>query len=254
MATIQRKSSRKTQKGSNALTKMVRDSTDQVVGFAKTRYSGKQGVMNIARDINSLRKLLNVEKKQVDSFITATSVVQTSSLISHITGPAQGTSGSQRDGDSIKVVRIDAIMQFGYGSGTTNGTCAQIFNYYLVRWEKTPSTNGATPFGIADFLTVDGQGQYTPLSLPNNDLAEDFTVLVSGTVLVEPSFASAVNNIGYRVVPLSHECAFHQTFTGAAATTIVDKSLFWVFTAAQAANTGGSSVVQVSTRLWYVDN
>jgi len=242
------------QRGQSALSKMIKNSTDQMVGFARERYTGRSAPANIARDLNLIRKVLNVERKQVDSFITATTVTQGSSLVSNITGPAQGTSGAQRDGDSIKVVRVDAVFKFGYGTGTTNGTASQIFNYYLVRWEKTPTSSGSTPFGIGDYLLVDGQGQFTPLSLPNNDLAENFVTLLCGSVTVKPNFGTAVNNVDYEIVPISHECSFHQTFTGAAASTVVDKALFWVITASEAANTGGSSVIQASTRLWYVDN
>lgn len=233
---------------------MLKQSTDQMVGFAKTRYTGKGAAGNIARDMSMLGRMFNTERKQVDTLMASTSVVSTGSLVTWVSSPAQGTTGSTRDGDSIKIVRIDANLFFGYGSGTTNTGSNQVFNYALVRYRKTPSSGGSTPFAISDMYVPDANGNYTPLSLPNNDLIENFQILTAGTIVLENPWATAVNNTVTRVVPLSIECSFHQTFTGSTAASIVDNSLFWVFTALSGANTGGGSAIQASTRVWYVDN
>lgn len=233
---------------------MLKNSTDQFIGAAKSRYTGKSAAGNIARDISMITRMLNTERKQVDTLLASTSVVATGPLVSWVSSPAQGTTGSTRDGDSIKVVRIDANLFFGFGSGTTNSAANQVFTYALVKYKKTPSTGGSTPFAIGDMLVVDGNGNYTPLSLPNNDLIENFQILANGQIVVETPWATASNNTVTRVVNLSIDCSFHQTFTGSTAATIVDNSVFWVVTALSGANTGGGSAFQHTTRLWYVDN
>jgi hypothetical protein len=248
------KSRQSKKSGSSAISAMIRRSTDQVVGFAKARYSGKGAARNIAADLNVLRKVLNVEKKQVDTAITLTTVSNVAPLISYVVSAAQGTSGSQRDGDSIKVVRVDALLQFAFGTGTTNLNSTNIYTVYLVRYLKAPSTSATTPFAIADFLQADPGGGTSIMSLPNNDLMENFQILHSDVVRVECPIATSANNVATVVLPLSVECGFHQTFTGAASTTIVDNTLFWVVTALYNNNTGGTGQVAINTRLWYVDN
>jgi hypothetical protein len=248
------KRTQKTLTGGSALSAVIRRSTDQALGFVKQRYTGKRAGSNIASDLNQLRRILNVEKKQLDTITAVTTVTSAGPLILVVNPPAQGTDGSTRDGDSIKCIRFDAQIQFAYGTGTTNSTADQVYNYYLVRYLKTPSSSGTTAFAIADFLSADVNGNRTPLSFPNNDLAHNFQVMYSGTTDLSVPFASATNNTSYRVINLTHECGFHQTFTGSAASTICDNSVFWVITALNGANTGGGSTVQVNTRQWYVDN
>lgn len=233
---------------------MIRDSTDQVAGFAKARYTGKTAASNIAHDLSLLGRILNVEKKEVTTFNAGVTVTLASSLVQYIPSAAQGTSGSQRTGDSVKLVRVDGKLLFNYGTGTTNLYGSQVFNYYLVRYRKTSSSSGTTPFGIADFLVQDSGTNYSTLSFPNNDLMENFDVLDSGSITLRPSFATATNNYAYEQVDLSVECSIHQTFTGSAATTIVDNALFFVCVAINPANTGGGSSVQTAWRLWFVDN
>jgi len=237
-----------------AIQKMAKSATDQMVGFAKARYTGKKAAGNIAGDLARIARMFNTERKQVDTKISTTNVYNSAPVVSHVVSPAQGTTGSTRDGDSIKVVRIDANLQFGFGSGTSNSLADQRFNYFLVQWLKTPSTGGSTPFAIADFLDVDAAGNYTPMSFPNNDLNENYKVLIAGDIRLDVPFATAANNTMTRTVSHSLECSLHQTFTGAAATTIVDNALFWVIVGSNGINAGGSSYCLVSTRLWYVDN
>jgi hypothetical protein len=248
------KSSKKTQKGFSAITEMVKHSTDQMIGFAKQRYGGKAAAANIARDLTLLKSMLNVEKKRIDSLVGAFNVNSTTPAILFVNAPAEGATNSQRTGDSIKVVRYDALVKFSYGTGTSNTIGNQIFNYYLVRYLKTPSTAGSTPPGIGEMLLVDPDGNLTPLSLVNDDTIENFQFLLQGTIDVRPQYATAPNNNFSLLIPLSHECGFHQTFNNTTAASICDNAVFWIFTAANATNTAGSSTVEYSTRCWYVDN
>lgn len=249
-----KKNQKRAKTGSNALTQIISRSADQAIGFAKTRYTGKAAASNIAKDLNMLRSILNVERKEVPTSQTTLSVNNTTSQVVWIGSPGQGTSGSQRDGDSIKINRIDMNLLFFWGTGTTNTIDNQIFNYSLIKYKKTPSSGGSTPFSIGDFLNVDQDGAYTPMSLPNTDLAENFQILHTGSVSCAPSYATATNNVVYQIVTLSVDVSFHQTFTGSAASTLVDNAVFVVLTGLQPTNTGGTSGCKFMARMWYVDN
>lgn len=246
--------SARTKKGASALTSIIRQSTDVVAKFAANRYTGTKAPMNIARDLSMVRAMFNTEEKHVDTITSVSTLNATTPAVYTVNGPAQGTTNAQREGNSIKVIRFDCLFSFTFGTGTTNLVSAQQFNWYLVRYEKTPSSGGSGTFSIADFLNVDINSNYTPMSLPNSDLNEDFTVLSNGTILVEVPIASATNNVVSRYVPIRHECSFHQEYTGSAFTTIVDKCVFIVLTALQATNTGGTSSCVFSVRQWYIDN
>jgi hypothetical protein len=235
---------------------MVRHSTDQVVKAVKSRYTGKGAGMNIATDMKALMSLMNTEEKHIDTIQTAVSVVNSGSQIIGLGTMAQGTTSSTRTGDSIKVIRIDLLMAFTFSSGTTATSTVgqQTFNWYLVRYLKTPSTSGTSSFGIAEFLNQDPGNTYTPLSLTNTDTNQNFQLMGSGQVNIQLQAIPATTFQVTKVVELSHPCSFHQDYSGASASTITNNMVFLVVTALNASNTGGTSTVQFSERMMYVDN
>lgn len=258
-------SSRKSQQrkstvsGNQAISRMTRFAHDQLVRGAtavRNRYTGPRAITNIAKDLSLLKMVVNTEAKQVYTTAAAIqNVTSTTSLVYGIGTMAQGTSGSTRVGDSIKIFRIDLNIAFYYSSGTACINNNQVFNWYLVRYLKTPSASGTSAFAIADFLNTDGNSQISPLSFPNSDLNEDFQIMGSGQVELQlPNWVAATDSTSQRVVPFSHECSFHQTYSGSANTTITDNMCFVVVTAARPANTGGSSGVAIQSCMWFLDN
>lgn len=253
----QRRSS--TKQGSSAITQMVRVGTNIAsnVGVAvKKRYTGKGAVKNIAADLSMLKMLVNAEDKQIYTLATNQNVVQGTSLVYGIGTVAQGNASNQRSGDSIRINRIDLNMVFSWNSGTPATTAAldQTFNWYLVRYLKTPSASGTTAFSIAEFLNADANGNFTPLSFPNPDTSENFQLMANGQVhLLLPAATTAISTV-HKVVEVSHQCSFHQEYSGSANTTITDNMCFLVFTAYNPINSGGASVVAVQAAMWYIDN
>lgn len=246
----------RTKKGENAISSIIRTSRDSIVKTVKDRYTGKRAPLNIAKDIKTIMSLMNTENKHVDTVATAQTVHNTSSLVYGIGTVAQGSADNQRTGDSIKVDSIDLLFDFIYSSGTpaTSATQDQMFNWYLVRYLKTPSSSGTVAFNISEFLNQDGNSNYTPISLPNTDTNENFQVMSSGQVSIMLPYLPTVSSNVHKVVEVSHKCSFHQTYSGSASTTIVDNMTFLVFTAISPLNTGGLSSVTVSARMWYIDN
>jgi hypothetical protein len=213
-------------------------------------------MQRIAQDVSTLMSVINTEDKQIDTVATTQVVTSTSSLVYAIGTVAQGTSGLTRVGDSILINRIDLNLQFLFSTGTPATTASQnqIFRWFLVRYLKTPATNGVTAFLISEFLNVDSGSNYTPMSLPNTDTNENFQIMESGTVnLTVPSSTTAASAVT-QMVTTSHTCHFHQTYNGSATNSITDNMVFMVFVALNGANAGGSSNVLVSSRMWFVDN
>lgn len=239
--------------GPSALSRIIKYSKDQAIERIGRRYSGPGTMTKISNDIKQLKALINTEEKHIDSSITAFTVVDTAPVVQVITATAQGSGNSQRTGNSIKINRIDLNMSFTYDSGTvaTSARQNQIFTWYLVRYLKTLS---AAAFSITDFLQNDINGNVTPLSMANTDLNEDFQVMANGIVNVDLHEATtAISNV-IRMAQVSHPCSFHQTYTGSAASTIVDNNMFVVFTAINPINGGGISKATLFARMFYVDN
>ncbi len=249
--------SRTTLMGTAAINSMVRTGDNLLQSgrrFLSNRYMGPNAASNIARDLSLLKAVVNTEEKQIFTLATAQNVLSSSSLVYGIGTVAQGSASNQRSGDSIKITRIDLILGFAYGSGTATTEFSQTFNWYLIRYKKTPSSSGTTAFGIAEFLNADGNGNYTPLSFPNPDTNENFQLMGCGTVDIQLPTTTSANGIIRKIVPFSHTCNFHQEYSGSANTTITDNMCFVVLTAINAGNTGGTSTVTVQSAMWYVDN
>jgi len=246
---------KRTVSGASAIARIARHSTNQMVTAVKERYTGPSAAVNIAKDIRSLTSMLNVEDKQVYTLTTAQNVYNTQSLVIGVGTVAQGTASNQRTGDSIKVNRIDMNIAFYYGAGTaaTSVQQDQVFNWYLVRYLKTPASSGTTAFNISEFLQTDMNGNYTPLSFPNTDTAQNFQIMISGQERVSIN-SIATGYISHKVVTVSHTCSFHQDYSGSAATTITDGMIFFVCTADTLVNPGGFSTVAPNSCIWYVDN
>jgi hypothetical protein len=247
---------RKTITGNSAMSKMVRvgdNIANTAISAVKNRYLGPRGISNLARDVGMLKLLINTEEKQIYTLATAQNVNNTTSLVYGIGTVAQGTSSSTRVGDSIKITRIDLNMLFQFGSGTATTIFTQIFNWYLVRYKKTPSTSGTTAFGISEFLNQDANSQYTPLSFPNPDGNQNFQLMANGQVQLEVPTTTSASSTVQKIITLSHDCNFHQEYSGSANTTITDNMCFIVVTAQNAINTGGASNCLLQSAMWYVD-
>ncbi len=242
--------------GSNAIARIARFSKDQVVGAVKARYTGPAAGANIARDMKTILSLVNTEDKQVYTLATTQAVQSTGSLVYGLGTMAQGTGGGQRIGDSIKINRIDLILNFSFASGTaaTAAQANQTFNWYLVRYLKTPSSSGTVAFNISEFLNQDANGNYSVLSFPNTDTNENFQIMASGQQRIDLDVIPASSCTKSAVVTVSHPCSFHQDYTGSAATTIVNNMVFLVCTGLTTANTGGSSGVAIQSCMWFIDN
>jgi hypothetical protein len=243
-------------KGASAISRMARQGTNQVVKAVKARYSGKSAPKNIASDIKTLMSLMNTEDKQIYTLATVQAVVNSSSLVYGIGTMAQGSASNQRTGDSVKINRIQLNLVFSYNTGTpaTNFSQNQVFNYYLVRYLKTPSSSGTVAFNISEFLNTDANGTYTPASFPNPDTNQNFHLITSGQIAVDLPFVPAAISATNKVVSLDLPVSFHQDYSGSASTTITDNMCFLVFTALSPNNAGGSSTVSVNAAMWYIDN
>ncbi len=250
---------KRTVKGNSAMSRIIKQSKDQVISSVKKRYTTKKGDINpamIAKDFKTVLSLLNTEAKHVDTVATYQQVHTTASLVYGIGTVAQGSADNQRTGDSIKINKIDLNLQFVFSTGTVATTSIQNqeFNWYLVRYLKTPASSGTTAFSISEFLNQDSAGNYTNMSLPNTDTNQNFLVMASGTKKIDLQFNTTSPTTYNTMECVSHNCSFHQDYSGSAATTITDGMLFLVFTGLASLNTGGVSGVLVSSRVWYIDN
>lgn len=240
------------------MSRTIRNSSDVVerIGVAvKNRYFGRNGINHMAKDLSLLKMIVNTEDKHADQAVSS-SVTATTPVVLALPALVQGITDNTRIGDSVKIVRFDGNLLFQFSTGTTTSNSSQIFNWYLVRYKKTPSSSGYSSFNISEFLDLDINSDYTPLSLPNSDTNENFQIMMSGTqrVVLPIVTVAGANVIEQIKVDFCHECNFHQEYNTSAYTGVCDNMCFLVLTAVVAANTGGNSLVVSNVRMWYVDN
>lgn len=251
-----RRTPRKTTYAAQAANTIYRFSKDQIYKPLAARYSGPQGMAKMARDVALLKGVINTEDKNATLLNGYTTVNQTTPLILECPTVAQGVTNSTRIGDSVKINRIDLLLQFAFTSGTQTSTSYtdQVYKWWVLRYLKTPSSSGTTAFNISDFLDVDFYSHYTPASFPNTNTNEDFQIMMQGEFTARLFPTSACQTECYKVETYSHVCSFHQTYNGANADDIVDNMCFFVCVALNPSNTGGVSTVAPQLRFWYIDN
>lgn len=252
---------RRPNRGQNAIKKMARNSKDQA---QPSKGKGRSNnLLNgygldfkaIKRDLSMVKSLLNIEEKHIDTLGTST-VTASASVVLAIGTVAQGSSSTTRTGDSIKIIRHDLNLLFNFSNGTpaTSAQENQNFNWYYIKYNKTPSSSGSTPFAISEFLNQDVNSVYTPLSLMNPDTNENFTILDAGQINIGPNFLGTVSVNANRFVESSISRSYHQTYNGTAASNVCDAMTFLVVTASTGINAGGISTISYGIRQWYVDN
>lgn len=222
---------------------------DQVITAARRRYGGKSGVKNIATDVMMLKNMLNTENKHVDTLSTPITLTVSGS-VSWIAGPGLGNDNTNRNGRSIKLDKIDMICYTTWNAGAATND-DQYVRWFVVRYLKTASTAGSTPFSLSDFLNADPNSNHTVLSLPNTDLSEDFAILDQGLFKI-PVYVSGATSSS--IVESSIPCSFHQTFDGTTNTSVCDNALFFVAVPLNTFGAGGQCNIQPQFRIWYVDN
>jgi hypothetical protein len=210
----------------------------------------------MAGDVSLLMGVINTEDKHVDILSSNTTCSPATTVIQTLGTMAQGTTNVTRVGNSVLINRIDLQLSFFYSSGAaaTATNQNQMFRWFLVRWLKTPSSSGTVAFSISDFLNIDNNGNYSVLSYPNTDLSEDFLIMETGLVELTLPSSTTVSSYVTKIVTVSHNCHFHQTYTGANNTTLVDNAYHFVCVALNSANTGGNSSVSCQSRSWFIDN
>ena len=120
----------------------------------------------------------------------------------------------------------------------------------MCQYLKTPATSGTSAFSISEFLNVDPNAQYTSISFPNTDTNQNFRILDQGIVHLDGS--PIVGGKSVKIVTDTVNCSFHQTYSGAASTTITSNMIFFVCVVDSVQTT--DSFVIPSFRCWYVDN
>lgn len=227
---------------------------DQLVAAARNRYTGKSAVKNIASDVAMLKTILNTENKHIDTLSTPITLGVGGS-VSWVASPAEGDDSNNRNGRSIKVDRIDLVLYATWNPGTAPSLDDQWIRWFVVRYLKTPSTAGSTPFSLAEFLQADPNGNRTVFALSNTDTAENFQIMDQGLFKIPVYYAtSATGQTSSQIIESSIPCSFHQTFNGTAATNVCDNSVFFVAVCLNSFATGGQCNILPQFRLWYVDN
>jgi hypothetical protein len=251
---------RKTKQADNATSIMTRWSQPSLPTGRSTSLSTYSGM---AREIARIRKNLNTEQKFLDQVSVASNVASDTNLVVAITPPAQGDTSSTRDGNSIKVIRCDFRMTYLFGINgfaSTDLQNNQIFQWYLFRWKKTPTSSGSTPPAIGDIFNLDSSGtNYSTQSLMNVNTNQNYQLMCNGTVECEPKVYANDGTGPYvanerKLVEIVHNCEFHQYFSSTTAASITDNLMFMVFLASNTGNSSASSNMTLSFRQWYVDN
>jgi len=230
---------------------------DYVIDAGKRRYGGKDAMKNIVHDIGILKTVLNTELKHVRNLQGATTCNTTTSVVggnNSILPIAAGTDNSQRTGRSIKLHHMDLILRFDWYGGSTGVVGTQVFRWFVVLCKDLNSSNTST--AISNFLDVDPNSNYTPHSMRNIDLHDQFRVLADGVVELDmyASFTSGVNGQLTRLIPSTIPLGMHQTFSNTTSASCESNYLQIFVVGLNTGGTGTVSTVSWVSQTYFVDN
>jgi hypothetical protein len=175
---------------------------------------------------------LNVEFKTFDVFDTDN--VTDGLTIVQLSNIAQGDTGSTRDGDSCKVVKLLLSFTAKINASATN-------SFVRVMLIRDDQTNGAI-FTTANLL--EGDEYLSPINARNTDRF---------VVYYDKLFALSNTGAGCVKDNMNKECSFHIQFGAATAaiTSLRSKSLALCFISDESTN---YPTIDYRSRLTYVDN
>lgn len=159
-------------------------------------------VSKLARDVNYLRSVVNVERKYID--ITATTTSTSTAALVLLNGLSQGTSAITRNGQSIKMTSI-----FFHGLWTINASAATTIGRVLIILDT--QANGAAP-AAADVL-VSPSAVLSPLVIGNG---KRFIVLSDIRVSLSINGTEIIRRKKFM------KCGYHVKFNTGNAGTIAD--------------------------------
>jgi hypothetical protein len=253
------KPSKKPRVGKSANQSIFARAKDQAVGFVKNRYASgnmKSNISNIAKDVMMLKSVLNTEDKHNDVLSFGNTATQSVPYQNNVCLLPEGSDSINRTGRSVKLNKIDLLMEFTFSQGAlaTAANSNQIYRWFLLQYLKTPSSGGSGNPLITEFLNNDPGGFISPMSLPNTDTNEDYRVLAQGQVDVVLPIATTVTTARSQIVDISVPVNIHQTYNGTAAANISDNAILLYCVALNPTNAGGVSNFGYSVRTWFIDN
>jgi len=230
---------------------------DYVIDAGRRRYGGKDAVKNIIHDVGLIKTMLNTELKHVRNLQGATTCNTTTSVVggnNSILPIAAGTDNNQRTGRSVKLHHMDVLFRFDWYGGSTGLVGTQVFRWFVVLCKDLNSSN--TSSAIGNFLDVDPNSNYTPQSMRNIDLHDQFRVLAEGQVELDmyASFTSGVNGQLSRIVPLTLPLGIHQNFSNTTSASCETNYLQIFVVALNTGGTGTVSTVSWVSQTYFVDN
>lgn len=148
---------------------------------------GKLNLKRVVKDVAMIKRLVNVEKKFLDNKLAFTLAVAGSCSVLQFLGPAQGTTASQRTGNSIKLLswqcRLKCITQ------ATTGTSVPYRIIVFIDKESNSTLNTITNIQSQLLNTDSNAGAGTNIgttSLYNHDNRHRFTILVDKKYVLAP--------------------------------------------------------------------
>lgn len=145
--------------------------------FAKKRYTTRTGgvkVNQLAKDVYTIKRSLNVEHKHIDYKIGSSGAIvsqlptKQTPIVIPLNTPIRGTAYDQRVGNQIRVTHMTAKYQFTYHNNT------DLFQRQSVRARIIFARNADHVPVIANLLDLDANGHYTDQSFINTQEYKKF--------------------------------------------------------------------------------
>lgn len=212
----------------------------------KGRFSGKnryrnysRGYKQVLRDVIMLKKLINAEKKFIDTATSGTTLpTNTTGTVVPLNLCQQGTAFNNRTGNSIKMAYV-----YVEGFVTLNSAAAQ--DYIRVSLVVDGQTNAALPIyaSIYDIITAPA-----PLSLRSPVTVDRYRVLAESKIGIESNGNTIARFKFYKKLDIHTK---YNNTNGGTIADVVTNGLYLTFAGNLSAN---FSTITYNSRVRFLDN
>lgn len=218
---------------------------------------GYKNRMNLYKEVQAIKKMVNAEKKNADTISTTTvnfaeknGAASGGNCFDIMPTISQGNTEDQRNGDSLKV--CSAVFQFEVSTNSFNTTQATRYKIYIIRQPTNPVSTATAYINLLEPNAFSSVIDYN--SNRDYEHYKDFIVMKTINGYLKQNTNDSANQVQKNQHKVAMKCNYHVRYEKGT-TTILNNPIYAVVVADSGdVATTNFIRLQYSTKIYFYDN